>query len=82
MENVCLLAAHDPWLIQLFRIYAEEGGFTVVQAFESQDVLPLALSRKPEFILLQMDLAGTLKGLELLDAIRAHPMLARVVLLL
>jgi PleD family two-component response regulator len=64
MIKSCLIAAHDPWLIQLLRVFANGSGFQVIQAFEGQEVLPLACEALPVVILLQMDLAGQLRGWE------------------
>jgi CheY-like chemotaxis protein len=82
MQKTCLIAAHDPWLIQLFRIYTEECGFSVVQAFESQDVLPLAVAKQPFIILLQMDLPGPLRGLDILHAVRREASLAHTIMMI
>ncbi len=70
MPPTCLIAAHDPWFIQLLRIYSEESGFRVVQAFEGQDVLPKVLEEKPIAILLQIDLPGQIQGREVLMLLR------------
>ena len=47
MLRTCLIAAHDPWFIQLLRVYSEESGFRVVQAYEGQDVLPVIHQNLP-----------------------------------
>ena len=73
MSNRCLIAAHDPWLIQLLRIFAHGSGFEVVQAFEGQEVVPLAQQELPAVILLQMDLAGQLRGWDVPDELNTVP---------
>ena len=73
MSNSCLIAAHDPWLIQLLRIFAHGSGFEVVQAFEGQEVVPLARQAHPVVILLQMDLAGQVRGWEVPRELKALP---------
>ena len=73
MSKSCLIAAHDPWLIQLLRVFAHGSGFDVVQAFEGQEVLPLAREALPVVILLQMDLAGQLRGWEVPQELKATP---------
>jgi DNA-binding response OmpR family regulator len=70
MPSTCLIAAHDPWFIQLLRIYSEESGFRVVQAFEGQDVLPKVIEEKPIAILLQIDLPGQIQGREVLKLLK------------
>jgi DNA-binding response OmpR family regulator len=71
MSSICLIAAHDPWFIQLLRIYSEECDFKVVQAFEGQDVIPVVHEHRPSVILLQIDLPGQIKGKEILQTLQA-----------
>jgi DNA-binding response OmpR family regulator len=73
MPKTCLIAAHDPWFIQLLKIYSEECGFRVVQAFDMQEVLTKALHEKPAAILLQSDLPGTVKSRDLLKLLHRDP---------
>ena len=73
MPETCLIATHDPWLIQLLKVYTEESGFQVMQAFEGQEVLPIAQQAQPAVVLLQMDLAGQTRGWEALRALKADP---------
>ena len=82
MPETCLIAAHDPWFIQLLRIYCEECGFRVAQAYESQDVLPMTLQEQPAVIFLQADLPGRLQASEVLPLLHANPMLCNVPVLL
>ncbi len=69
----CLLAEHDPWTIRLLRVYLEKCGFGVVQAFEGQDVLPLAMETRPTAILLESDLPGTLRSAAVVGRLKANP---------
>ncbi len=78
MPRTCLIAAHDPWLLQLLRIYTEESGFRVVQAHEGQDVLPMIEKEDPAAILLQVDLPGSMKGLDLLHVLHQNPVSSRI----
>jgi DNA-binding response OmpR family regulator len=78
MPRTCLIAAHDPWLLQLLRIYTEESGFRVVQAHEGQDVLPMIEKEDPAAILLQIDLPGQIKGVELLSVLQKKPLANRI----
>jgi CheY-like chemotaxis protein len=71
MPLTCLIAAHDPWFIQLLRIYSEESGFRVVQVYEGQDVLPMIYQEKPAAVFLQADIPGRLKGWEVLNLIKS-----------
>jgi CheY-like chemotaxis protein len=73
MPRTCLIAAHDPWLIQLLRAYTEEYGFRVVLAYETQEVLPIARKKTFSVILLQGDLPGQITGYELLQILYQSP---------
>ncbi len=73
MSKSCLIAAHDPWLIQLLRVFANGSGFDVIQAFEGQEVLPIAQKSLPVVILLQMDLAGQLRGWDVPGKLKTSP---------
>jgi CheY-like chemotaxis protein len=73
MPQTCLIAAHDPWFIQLLRIYTEETGLRVTQVFEGQDILPMIHRETPVVILLQMDLPGQIKSLEVLQSLKNDP---------
>jgi CheY-like chemotaxis protein len=71
MVPTVLIAAHDPWFLQLLRMYTQESGFRAVQVYEGQDVLPMIRQEKPEVVLLQLDLPGHVKGLDVLRALRS-----------
>jgi DNA-binding response OmpR family regulator len=73
MHQTCLIAAHDPWFIQLFRVYTEETGLRVIQVFEGQDIIPMIHKESPVVILLQMDLPGQIKSLEVLASLKKDP---------
>jgi DNA-binding response OmpR family regulator len=73
MSQTFLIAAHDPWVIQLFRIYAEESGFQISQAYESQDVFANIQVEIPTVILIEADIPGHMKGWEVLTNLRAEP---------
>ena len=71
MIRVCIIAEHDPWEIRLLTVYADRLGLQTIQAFESQDVLPLARQEQPDVILLESSLPGALKSHEVLRALQS-----------
>jgi CheY-like chemotaxis protein len=73
MPQTCLIAAHDPWFIQLLRIYTEESGLRVTQVFEGQEVIPMIHHETPAVVLLQMDLPGHIKSLDVLKSLKEDP---------
>jgi DNA-binding response OmpR family regulator len=78
MPKTCLIAAHDPWFIQLLKIYSEEFGFRVVQAFDAQEVISKATHEQPSVILLQLDLPGAVKGQDMLKMMRIDAKLKHI----
>jgi CheY-like chemotaxis protein len=81
MNPTCLIAAHDPWFIQLLEAYVVECGYRVVQAFECQEVIPLSQQERPSLILIRLDLPGCLNVGELLHLIKQDHLLARIPIL-
>lgn len=73
MISTCIIAEHDPWDIRLFRVYVERAGFRVVQAYESQDVLPVAHRERPAVILLESELPGRLDPQAVLTGLKQDP---------
>jgi len=82
MIQTCLIAAHDPWFIQLLRIFTEESGFQVIQAFEGQEILPILYQQKPVVVLLQMDLPGTIKSSDVIVKIKTDPAISSIPVLI
>jgi CheY-like chemotaxis protein len=70
MQKTCLIAAHDPWFIQLLKIYSEEFGFEVVHAFDAHEAITKAIHDHPMVILMQLDLPGSIKGRDMLKMLR------------
>ncbi len=73
MPHTCLIAANDPWFIQLIRVYSAECGLIAAEAFISQDILPAIHHEHPSIILLQADIPGQVHGQELACLIRKDP---------
>jgi CheY-like chemotaxis protein len=82
MVKVCLIAEHDPWDIQLLRLHAEGLGLDVVQAFETQDVIPIAKQVHPDVILLETELPGTIECPEVLRRLRSDPAVDKIAVVL
>jgi DNA-binding response OmpR family regulator len=77
MARTVLIAAHDPWFLQLLRMYTEESGFKAVQVHEGEDVLPMIRLEHPVAVLLQVDLPGQVKSWDILKSLHqeggTHP---------
>jgi hypothetical protein len=73
MSQSCLIAANDPWFIQLITMYSEECGLCVLQAFDANEILQKTCCDHPAAIILQFDLLGINQSHELIKKLRAHP---------
>jgi DNA-binding response OmpR family regulator len=73
-----LIAAHDPWFLQLLRLYTEESGYKAVQVHEGQDVLPMIRQEKPVAVLLQVDLPGHIKSWEVLKNLHSESSVCQI----
>lgn len=82
MNATCLIAAHDPFFLQLIHAYSVECGLRVVQAYQMQDVLPLIHRENPVAIFLHTDLPGNNLDIDLLKLIRNDPLASTIPVLL
>jgi len=71
MPSTFLIAAHDPWFIQLLRVYTQETGYRVIHVYEGQDVIPTIWKEHPTALLLQADLPGLIKSKEIVKTIKS-----------
>lgn len=78
MPQTILIAAHDPWFLQLLRVYTAESGFQAVEVYEGRDVLPKIQEILPAAVLLQIDLPGEMLGWDVLHAIKANAATCRI----
>jgi len=82
MAKTCLIAEHDPWDIQLLKLYAERLGFGITQSFETQAVVPMAQQTSPDVILLEVDLPGTFEYQEVVRRLRSDPTTSKAAIVL
>ena len=82
MAKTCLIAEHDPWDIQLLRLYAEQLGFGTAQSFETQAVVSLAKETCPDVILLDVELPGTFGYQEVIRRLKSDPKASEIVVVL
>jgi DNA-binding response OmpR family regulator len=72
-----MIVDDDHTMNSLLRTLLELDGFSVVQAYRGDMVLPTALAEKPDAVLMDVYIAGA-NGMELLREIRRHPELRRL----
>ena len=67
-----MIVDDDLTMNSLLKTLLELDGFSVVQAFRGDMVVPTALAEKPDAVLMDVYIAGA-NGMELLREIRRHP---------
>jgi hypothetical protein len=74
MPLTCLIVAHDPWFIQLIRLFADEFGFQTIQSCDGADILPAI-----QFI--SSNLPGKLNYHEIVNKVREDQRSGNLVIL-
>jgi len=82
MARMCLIAEHDPWDIQLLRLYAEQLGFGITQAFETQAVVSLTKQTHPDVLLLEVELPGAFGYQKVIRQIQSDPDVSQTTIIL
>lgn len=70
--TTCLIAAHDPWTIQLLRIFIKETGIKIIQAFEGPEAFQIAKTNQLDLIILEYNLPGELRGWDVLASLQTN----------
>ena len=78
MTTTCLIGEADPFLARLLERFGKASGLTVVRAKVGQELLNLARALKPDIIVVDPELPGTLRGWEAVRAIRSDARLERI----
>jgi DNA-binding response OmpR family regulator len=78
MTATCLVGEADPFLARLLERFGEASGLTMVRAKAGQDLLLLARSLRPEVIIVEAELPGTLRGWEAIRAVKSEAALAHI----
>lgn len=77
-----LLIEDDQPTEEAFTYMLEKVGFEVGHAWRGEDALEIAETLKPDVILLDIKLAGEMDGYAVIAALKKHPLLARVPILI
>jgi CheY-like chemotaxis protein len=77
-----LLIEDDQPTEEAFTYMLEKVGFEVGHAWRGEDALEIAESLKPDVILLDIKLAGEMDGYAVIAALKKHPLLAKVPILI
>lgn len=78
MVSTCLIGEADPFLARLLERFGAASGLAVVRAKVGQELLNLARACRPDIIIVDPELPGTLRGWEAVRAIGADAGLAHI----
>jgi CheY-like chemotaxis protein len=78
MTATCLVGEADPFMARLLERFGEASGLTMVRAKAGQDLLLLARTLRPEVIIVDAELPGTLRGWEAIRAVKSEAALAHI----
>jgi len=78
MTATCLVGEADPFLARLLERFGEASGLTMMRAKAGQDLLVLARTLRPDVIIVEVELPGTLRGWEAIRAVKSEEALARI----
>jgi len=78
MTATCLVGEADPFLARLLERFGEASGLTMMRAKAGQDLLLLARTLRPDVIIVEVELPGTLRGWEAIRAVKSEAALARI----
>jgi len=78
MTATCLVGEADPFLARLLERFGEASGLTMMRAKAGQDLLVLARTLRPDVIIVEVELPGTLRGWEAIRAVKSETALAHI----
>jgi len=78
MSITCLIGESDPFLARLLARFAEAAGLTTLYAQVGEEVLGMTRKDRPQVIIVEAELPGTLRGWEAVQAIQADPALCDI----
>jgi CheY-like chemotaxis protein len=78
MTATCLVGEADPFLARLLERFGEASGLTMMRAKAGQDLLLLARTLRPDVIIVEVELPGTLRGWEAIRAVKSETALAHI----
>jgi DNA-binding response OmpR family regulator len=78
MTATCLVGEADPFLARLLERFGEASGLKMVRAKAGQELLLLARTFRPEVIIVEVELPGTLRGWEAIRAVKSEAALAHI----
>lgn len=78
MAHLSIIAEDNPPVFYLLNTYAQMCGFQTLHITVGEQVLEAALQERPEFILLNIDLPGKVRGWEALDCLKRNEFLQQI----
>lgn len=80
MTGAALVIDNDQSIVEFLSFVLEDAGFTVHTALDGHEGVTLAVRHRPDVIVCDL-MMGQMHGFEVLQRIRAHPELARTVVI-
>ena len=82
MPEKCVIGVADHFIAHLLERFAEQSGMQTVRANSGQALLEIAQQVKPDFIIVDNELPGTIQGEEVIWALRSNAGTSQIPLVL
>jgi len=82
MPKKCVIGVADHFIAHLLERFAEQSGMQTVRANSGQALLEIAQRVKPDFIIVDNELPGTIQGEEVIWALRSNAGTSQIPLVL
>ncbi len=78
MTRRCLIGEADPFIARLLARFGEESGFRSVCAQVGEELLELVRRLRPDFVIVEAELPGEVRGWQAVQSLRDDPDLCRI----
>ncbi len=82
MPEKCVIGVSDHFIAHLLERFAEQSGIQTMRANSGQALLEIARQVKPDFIIVDNELPGTIQGEEVIWALRSNAQTSQIPLVL
>jgi DNA-binding response OmpR family regulator len=72
MRKKCVIGEADPFIARLLQRFAEESGLKPMCAKNGREVVDLVKQEKPQLIIVDVELPGTIRGWQAIVALREN----------
>lgn len=78
MTRRCLIGEADPFIARLLARFGEESGFQSLRAQVGEELLDLAQRVRPDFMIVEAELPGEVRGWQAVQSLREDPDLCQI----